>query len=718
MNKKIILLSFAIEIILLLFLGFKAFKPNDLINVPYDSWSENAKTPYSITSPYFLVNYGSYMISIKYTAQEDGLVTISSDAENSYNLSASETTLHSQKHVEKIQFEASGKVDNTYITIASNSSIDIDYLEVFHTHNPEKRTFIVVLFMFVCLNILLINRTWISKNKLTIGFILAITFIASLPIFTYGTEVGHDLDFHLMRIEGISQELIALHLPVRVQSFYNYGYGYPVSIYYGDLLLYFPALLHIVGFSLVQAYKIYSFTINLITTILCFYAGIKIWKNNSTALFFSAAFTLSTYRFVDIYVRNAVGEYTAIMFFPLIVLGIYELYYASNYNTGIINKKALFYITIGMTGIITSHILTTEMVCIFLFVFALINIKKTLSKTTITTGALSILSTALLSAYFIVPFADYYFHVSVNINNTNNATAHIQSDGAYILQYFAFFKSLFGARSELLSERLSATPGLLLISVLCLSIFLILKDKATDLQKKLTIGTIVIMFISSNLFPWDMISKTNVGNFLAQIQFPWRWLIFACILLAILFGTLINDVHLTTINNTNKSILSIVAIFIIILQVSIDIGSYANDAINIKAPKYSTDLNGTDYREYFLADSDFFSLTFDIDGDNLESGYLVKQNGTDYEYRISTNSEGYITLPILNYKGFHVSDESGNVYKIKDGAQQEISIKLPSHFNGTIYVNFIEPISWRIAEIVSVITLIVIIIYYSRQKII
>lgn len=224
------------------------------------------------------------------------------------------------------------------------------------------------------------------------------------------------------------------------------------------------------------------------------------------------------------------------------------------------------------------------------------------------------------------------------------------------------------------------------------------------------------MFISSNLFPWDMISKTKVGNFLAQIQFPWRWLIFACILLAILFATLINDVHLTTINNTNKSILSIVTIFIIILQVSIDIGSYANDAINIKAPKYSTDLNGTDYREYFLADSDFFSLTFDIDGDNLESGYLVEQNGTDYEFRISTKNEGYVTLPILNYKGFQVRDKSGTVYRIKDGAQQEISINLPSDFNGPLYVNFIEPISWRIAEIVSIMTLIVIFIYYGRQK--
>ena len=713
MNKKLLLLSFFIEIFLVMFLCFKAFRPSQTLNIPFDEWETTVSDSNVITSPYFLLNKGSYMLTITYASKEDAAILISSDAENSFNLNEYETKLHSQKHSEMVQFEASGRVDNAFVTITSPSEINIDDIVISHTHNPEKRAFIIALFLIICLNVFLFNRSWFSNNKVIITTVLAISFITSLPLFSYGTEVGHDLDFHLMRIAGISQELLAFHVPVRIQSFYNYGYGYPVSIYYGDLLLYFPALLHLIGFSLLNAYKIYSFTINLLTTILCYYAGHKIWKNNNTALFFAAAYTLSTYRFVDIYVRNAVGEYTAIMFFPLIVLAIYELYYAPDQNEHIINTKALLYITIGMTGIITSHILTTEMVCIFLMVFAIINIKKTLSKKVISTVALSIVGTALLSAYFIIPFIDYYINVPVNINNTNNTTAHIQGDGAYIIQYFAFFKSLFGARSEFISQRLSVTPGLLLMIVLCFSICLIVKDKATNLQKNLTLGILIIMFLSSNLFPWNMVSRFKIGNFLAQIQFPWRWLIFACMLLAILFATIINSDNLSFSGiNISKNTIMIASLFILVLQVSIDVGSYANDAQNIKAPNYSTDLDGTDYREYFLADSDFFSLTFNVYGDNLKSGYLVEQNGTDYEFKIETDGEGYVTLPILNYKGFHVYDESGHKYKIKDGKQQEISVNLPSEFDGTLYVSFVEPIAWRVAEIISLITVIAMIYYW------
>ena len=49
-------------------------------------------------------------------------------------------------------------------------------------------------------------------------------------------------------------------------------------------------------------------------------------------IIFSSIFTLvyltSSYRLVDIFIRSAVGEYTAFIFFPIIAVGVWKMYLA------------------------------------------------------------------------------------------------------------------------------------------------------------------------------------------------------------------------------------------------------------------------------------------------------------------------------------------------------------------------------------------------------
>lgn len=70
-------------------------------------------------------------------------------------------------------------------------------------------------------------------------------FMISLPLMVRGISDNdyQDLRVHLMRIEGIADQLRLGHVPVRMQSVWLDGYGYPISIYYGDIFLYFPAVL-------------------------------------------------------------------------------------------------------------------------------------------------------------------------------------------------------------------------------------------------------------------------------------------------------------------------------------------------------------------------------------------------------------------------------------------------------------------------------------------
>ena len=86
------------------------------------------------------------------------------------------------------------------------------------------------------------------KTKEEIGVfavVAAIGLFASLPFLLDYITWGLDLNFHLTRIEGIKDALLAGQFPVRLQEPWYEGAGYPVSVMYGDLFLYFPAVLRL-----------------------------------------------------------------------------------------------------------------------------------------------------------------------------------------------------------------------------------------------------------------------------------------------------------------------------------------------------------------------------------------------------------------------------------------------------------------------------------------
>ena len=127
------------------------------------------------------------------------------------------------------------------------------------------------------------------KKVLWLVFIVA---LVCLPLAAPGIEGrwGQDLGFHLMRIEGIAEGLENGVFPVKMQGLWMEGYGYPVSVYYGDFLLYIPALLRLCGVPVVAAYKIFVALVNLGTGLLALYSFRKIFGDDRVALVCAAAY--------------------------------------------------------------------------------------------------------------------------------------------------------------------------------------------------------------------------------------------------------------------------------------------------------------------------------------------------------------------------------------------------------------------------------------------
>ena len=101
----------------------------------------------------------------------------------------------------------------------------------------------------------------------------AVAVLTCAPAMTNsGALQGADWSFHLSRIEGIAQGLREGQFPVRVYSIAKDGYGYAPSLFYGELLLYFPAVLRLLGMSVQGAYHTYLLALQLLTAGIAFFS--------------------------------------------------------------------------------------------------------------------------------------------------------------------------------------------------------------------------------------------------------------------------------------------------------------------------------------------------------------------------------------------------------------------------------------------------------------
>ena len=156
--------------------------------------------------------------------------------------------------------------------------------------------------------------------------LVGIGVFACLPLGLGYLTYGHDLSIHLSRIEGLKAGLLAGQFPVRMDPAIINEKGYPFSLMYSDVFLYPAAVLRILGFSLRTSYKVYVASITAATVGVTFYALRKIFRSDCAALLGTALYTLSFYRLTNVFVRAAVGEYTAMAFLPLVVYGLWRIY--------------------------------------------------------------------------------------------------------------------------------------------------------------------------------------------------------------------------------------------------------------------------------------------------------------------------------------------------------------------------------------------------------
>lgn len=617
------------------------------------------------------------------------------------------------------------------LTISINYKGDryfsVEGMDYFQNPIRYLKTVFIIFSLFTIAEITLLIYFKKPESLKTLLAFVFISCIAFQPYLFDGIFPGHDFQFHFMRIDGLANELRNGQFPVYIESLWLTGYGSPVSIYYGDGLLYFPAFLRIIGFSFTSAFKIYVFLINFLTVVLSYYSFNHIFKNKTVAKTVSFVYVCSPYRFIQLYVRFAVGEFTAAAFFPLICTGYYGILsgapISENGNKGFLNilkekyyRNSIICLALGMTGVINTHLLSAEMAVFLLLIVSILLIKMIFTAEHIKAFVCSVILTLLLNAGFLVPFFDSYFSNDTVIKHSvNNTNVSLQSFGMQLGELFAFYKDIFGNGNNRsgLGDRIYLSIGFALMLIIFLAVYHLVRNRNQKRMFFFTAMSLVCLWFSSNLFPWDTLSRySKTILMLANIQFSWRFLIFATLFAVMTFGELMifakdNSAYLLPGNIfSNKQIIFSLC-FLVFCEFSRMTSNYAENT-DFRRDILNTNeilIGVVDPAEYRRAGTDKLTLSDEILAENV-SFSDVRRKGTRMTLVCKTGDEaGKIGVPIMNYKGYQVTDEYGNSYDIFDGKDKEISFLLPANFDGKITIRFQPLWYWTFAKILSVVVL-------------
>lgn len=121
--------------------------------------------------------------------------------------------------------------------------------------------------------------------------------------------------------------------------------------------------------------------------------------------------------------------------------------------------------------------------------------------------------------------------------------------------------------------------------------------------------------------------------------------------------------------------------------------------------------------EYLLVGTE---LT-DLDGSTKTQDVLVQdvaRNKTTFTFWAdSSHSEagGFVELPVLHYKGY-VATCNGTKLTLSTGSNNVVRVEIPSGLSGLVTVRFVQPLYWRIADVISLLSFVLTIVFFARRR--
>lgn len=569
-----------------------------------------------------------------------------------------------------------------------------------------------------------------AEKKKIFFFVTLIGLVASFPYLCGYNISGADLIYHLYRIEGVKDGLLSGQIPVRIDPEWLYGHGYADAVFYCSIFLHFPAVLRLLGFTVSASYNIYCMMLNFATAWISFYCFYKIFGKWWNGVICCALYTLSVYRIYKLLITSALGEGSALTFIPLVILGVYQVFADDGEETG--DRRAWVPIMLGFAGLIQTHVLSCEITALTMIMFCAANIRSVFRKNNLLELAKGALSAIAVSMWFLVPFLDYYLTQDMHIKHVSART--IQDRGLYPAHLAFHFWSV-GKNTPMGDNGMqySHPVGIGLVLIVGLLLFLILwfsgrlQGQRTDagkrrFAKKTAVIGLILLIMSLNIFPWDKIQSMNsvFAALVSSLQFPNRFLGWGTVCLIFVFGYCLQ--LLSDAGRPKWLLLLIITATAGITTSDLYLLDHTN-ARQTAYTLYNEEGMGVGYTsggEYRPEDTDTEKITFTgpVSGDGAEVyAYEKRYLHINMKCRNLGVNDSFVEVPLLFYKGYAaVEKRSGERMELCAGTNHVVRVLLPPGFDGELELKFVPPVYWRISELISGMTVILLAVLWLRRR--
>lgn len=679
----------------------------------------------ALTGPYITIAPGEYELTVSYQSDSSAALCeiYSSSLTNEDNtsgtvLASAELPVGSNSCT--IHYVAENTIRNAEFKIYYNGG----ELRIHSISNQNIKNFtdsfiiLALILLFEVFTLFLFYRCRKSGSRFTLvwNFILltALALIATFPILNDFQASSHDYLFHYARINGITNWLRSLPTGdaiMRLSMTEHNGYGYITPIMYPQLFLYIPALLRLLGCSMMTAYKILIFLANCFTAYIAYFSYTRIFRNRQTGMLSAALYVLGIYRLASIYTRGALGEFLATAFLPLLLYGMYEILYG--------NYHRWQFAFLGFTGIIQSHIITVliaVLCCCLAFLCAVPRLYQERRRfISLFTAALA---TLLANLWFLFPFLQYkQLDLQANLPETR-----LHFTGIYLSQMFSSFVSNGTTLYETgtTAYEMPLTVGtIVLIGMLLFISYAFVSGKASqELRRKgiycLTAG-VLLLYASSVYFPWQPVLATKAGSYLI-IQFLCRLLPAASLFLSPVTAIgLLYAMRTATGHRNRACLLTLVSVAVFASFYSID-SCLNQEGIS----KIYCEVMETGDGMYLLRSAS--PATISYDGllhcpENMQmqvTGYRKEYAALTADLSISgSTADSYIDFPLFYYPDYHITDQDGNELPAISSPEGLLRT-IPSDSLTHIHVCYKEPLLWKISSVISLAFVLLLCIYEIR----
>lgn len=359
-------------------------------------------------------------------------------------------------------------------------------------------------------------------NSFKIKLLSLFIFISVLvsTVYLFECLYGDDAPFHFERLQSLAKQLQEGVWQPIANPFVLDGYGYANDLFYGNFYLYPFAGLIALGVDVKVAYFLLSVSLQLITLGVAYVSSISLFNlliktkdtklQHQRAIYFSLLIFFYFSRLYNVASRFAIGEVVAMIFVPLLAVGILTFFKEPA-------KKVNPFLTLGFSLLLLSHLISFVMACFVFGIFLIIQYNQWFFQKN---KWLELIRTMLLTigvtSFFLFPLLEQlasneFFYQVKNPHGTlsQRAFSLIGTDSVWIPL------GIQGCFIGLIVWIFKRTRNIKQEEALIIRFFSLF---------------IYTLSLTTDLFPWQLVDDVFL---IKMIQFPFRLLNLSCVFFAL-----------------------------------------------------------------------------------------------------------------------------------------------------------------------------------------